>query len=191
MSTYNFSNNANDSGEGYVSGKDDVKGVLIPVILGIAFIIMGLAAFFLGLETQKKDNDFMEHSTYVIAEITDVYSKHGSGDEGTRYYFMLKYTYSDVEYEQRSSYITEKELSSAGYSKNDVIGRTIKVYIDKRNPSSVRLKKPQKGFGLYLVLIFPLIGVILLLWAIKFGSDIKKGKYMVYKRPGHVFYKKI
>lgn len=193
MGTYNHSDDLPSGVDEHISTKKDIAGgVWISLILGILFIVVGSIAFFLGMQTQQKDQDFLEHSTVVSALVTDVQTRTSADAEHSiRYYFMLEYSYGGLSYRQLSDYVTEEELSANGLSKKTAVGKVVGAYIDTRNPSSVRLRKPSDGIAVYFTLFFPFVGICMLLWAVRFAVGLKKGRYLVSKHPGYTNYQKI
>lgn len=189
---YHFSNNIPTYGEEHVSSKDDVfSGTMILIVMGVVFIIAGCIAFVTIQGALAKNHEFNENSTTVRATVSDIKVKTTSKKKKTYYYLMLQYTYDAVQYQSLSERLTETELSHTGYRKSNIVGKSVEAYIDKRSPSVVYLKRPvDQPYIAYVAFVFPLVGLIMMIWSIRFASDLKKGKYLVSRRRGRVRFRK-
>lgn len=165
------------------TAKDGRFQLMFMGIFGLVFVIGGILVFIFTVQEGEVTKDFFAHAESVSGTLLSSHSrKVGKKHRTTVYDVTYAYRYNDMEYMGQET-LSSSEARSLSVTEASSSGNNIIVYVDTRNPSSSRVYHGS-GEPLYFILIFPVIGVAVVIWGIHEYQNCKKGKVAVYKRRG-------
>ena len=168
-------------------GKVKLFGV---VSLGILFIILGIAVFIVSYFQGEAEKDFFAHADTVSGTILSThYRRTGRKHTRTVYDITFQYEYHGTDYIAEET-LSDNNAKHLEVTSDSAVGRTVTVYVDSREPSSAKIFKGS-GQPEYFVLIFPLVGVVVIIWGIVDYDNCKKGKIAIYRRGKKTVWTKI
>lgn len=115
------------------------------IIFGLIFFCVGLGVFIGGIAFLSSTKKFIARADVVEGEITDIKVSYDS-DNDVHHYVYVRYVYDGNEY--------NTQLSE--YSSSMHIGKNISLYVDPRNPYSVR----SKGMSYMVSIIMMSMGAV-------------------------------
>ncbi len=160
------------------------------IAVGVLLMVIGIITFIVSYMQGEAEKDFLAHADTVSGTILSThYRRTGRKHTRTVYDITFQYEYHGTDYIAEET-LSDNNAKHLEVTSDSAVGRTVTVYVDSREPSSAKIFKGS-GQPEYFVLIFPLVGVVVIIWGIVDYDNCKKGKIAIYRRGKKTVWTKI
>ena len=151
------------------------------IIVGFILTAIIVLIFLFSVYSANKTREFFENAEEYSGIITDTVSHTKTDEDSTETYYNVQVTYV---YDSMTYSVWSEDLDESDFYKltgsADEIGKPINIYVDTREPQTMRLKYDPDPQPAYFVLIFVIIGLIPIVLGInlliRFNREYQKNR---------------